>query len=216
MSTARVRSSRKPRLGTASNGMLMTPEEFDAAADFDELHSYELIHGVLIVSPPPGEAERGPNEDLGRILMNYREGHPQGRNLDGTLPEQTVCSGENRRRADRVIWIGLDRIPDPQTDVPAIVVEFVSNRQRDRVRDYAEKRREYLASGVQEYWIIDRFKRILTVVRKPPAQPAELVVKENEVYRTPLLPGFELPLARLLKVADDWSRPGQARKRNAP
>jgi hypothetical protein len=28
---------------------------------------------------------------------------------------------------------------------------------------------------------------------------------EPETYRTPRLPGFELPLARLLEVADAWA-----------
>jgi len=123
-----------------------------------------------------------------------------------------VHFADSRRRADRVIWAGLGRIPDPKTDVPAIVVEFVSNRHRDRVRDYEEKRRQYLAIGVQEYWIIDRFQRIMTVCRGRPGEPAEQIIKENEIYRTPLLTGFELPLARLLKVADDWAGPVRARK----
>jgi Uma2 family endonuclease len=184
----------------------MTPEEFDSRHEFDNIFSYELIHGVLIVSPPPGESERGPNDDLGRLLMNFKEGHPEGRHLDATLPEQTLWAGENRRRADRVMWIGLGRFPDPRRDIPAIVVEFVSRRQRDRARDYEEKRRDYLSLGVQEYWIIDRFQRIMTVVRKSPSEPAELIVQEKDVYSSPLLPGFELPLARLLKVADDWAR----------
>jgi hypothetical protein len=34
--------------------------------------------------------------------------------------------------------------------------------------------------------------------------PAKQVIAENEVYRTDLLPGFELPLAQILGVADDW------------
>jgi len=92
------------------------------------------------------------------------------------------------------------------------VVEFVSNRQRDRVRDYEEKRRQYLAIGVQEYWIIDRFQRIMTVCRGRSGEPAEQIIKENEVYRTTLLTGFELPLARFLKVADDWAGLVRARK----
>ena len=29
-------------------------------------------------------------------------------------------------------------------------------------------------------------------------------MKENEVYKTPLLPGFELPLAKLLAVSDKY------------
>ncbi len=212
MSTARVRRSKKARLGRRSNGMLMTPEEFDTATDFDELYSYELIHGVLIVSPLPAESERDPNEELGHILRTYKSDHQAGSALDKTLSEQYVRLPDSRRRADRVIWAGLGRVPDSKTDVPAIVIEFVSKRHRDRVRDYEEKRREYLAIGIQEYWIIDRFQRIMTVFRGRPGEPAEQIIKENEVYRTALLTGFELPLARLLKVADDWAPPAKARK----
>src|SRR5271165_1316157 len=149
MSTARVRRPKTARLGRQSNGMLMTPEEFDTATEFDELYSYELIHGVLIVSPPPGESERDPNGELEYLLRAYKSDHPAGSALDKTLAEQYVHLADSRRRADRVIWAGLGRMPDPKTDVPAIVVEFVSNRQRDRVRDYKKKRQQDLSIGVQ-------------------------------------------------------------------
>jgi Uma2 family endonuclease len=66
-----------------------------------------------------------------------------------------------------------------------------------------EKRREYLAAGVAEYWIIDRFRRVLTVYR---ARKPQVVIQENEIYRSQLLPGFELPLAQILTVADQWQR----------
>jgi Uma2 family endonuclease len=59
-------------------------------------------------------------------------------------------------------------------------------------------------AGVAEYWIIDRFRRTLTVVRPGPEGPVDQVVAEAETYTTPLLPGFELPLVRLLAVADRW------------
>jgi len=36
------------------------------------------------------------------------------------------------------------------------------------------------------------------------ASVREQIVREQETCRTPLLPGFELQLARLLGVADDW------------
>ena len=52
----------------------------------------------------------------------------------------------------------------------------------------------------------------MTVCRGRPGEPAEQIIKENEIYRTTLLTGFELPLARLLKVADDWAGPVRARK----
>ena len=206
MSTTRARRSTRARFGLSSNGMLMTPEEFDAADDFDENYSYELIHGVLIVSPPAGESERDPNDELAFLFRSFQLNHPSGSVLDKTLSEQYIHLPDSRRRADRVVWVGLGRIPDIGEDVPTIAIEFVSKRRRDRVRDYEEKRREYPAVGVQEYWIIDRFQRTMTVVRNSDSEPVELIIKENDVYTTPLLPGFELPLSRLLKLADDWAR----------
>jgi hypothetical protein len=46
----------------------------------------------------------------------------------------------------------------------------------------------------------------MTVDFKPPHEPAGRVFAGNEIYRTDLLPGFELPLAQILAVADDWKR----------
>jgi Uma2 family endonuclease len=184
----------------------MTPEEFDAITNYDDRYRYELVRGVLVVTPPPAEAERDPNEELGHLLRSYKEHHPQGAALDKTLPEHAIRPGDDRRRADRVIWAGLGRIPDPVEDIPTIAVEFVSRGRRNWRRDYEEKRREYLALGVAEYWIIDRFRRTLTVYRNPPRAPAEQVIAEGGVYRTELLPGFELPLAGLLSLADDWRK----------
>ena len=209
MSTSKVR--RLPRISAASAGLQMTPEEFDAITDYDDRYRYELVHGVLVVNPIPSEAEADPNEELGHWLRNYRDQHPQGSILNLTLSERYISTGDSRRRADRVIWAGLGRLPDPVEDVPTIAVEFVSQGKRNWLRDYEEKRREYLALGVKEYWVIDRFRRTMTVWRDDPAGPAERVVVEAEVYRTGLLPGFELPLARLMAVADGWRRPKRKR-----
>ena len=206
MATTPARKTRRPKIGRASNGMLMTPEEFDAVTDHDDRYTYELVHGVLIVSPFASIGERDPNEELGHLLRTYKKTHPQGAVLDKTVFEQYVYLPASRRRADRLIWAGLGRVPDPKTDVPTIAVEFVSKSTRDRVRDYEEKRREYLELGVREYWIIDRFERRLTVFRRPPAEPADQVCDEKAVYKTPLLPGFELPLGRLFDLADDWKK----------
>jgi Uma2 family endonuclease len=160
-------------LGPELAGTLMTPDEFHDADEVDEDFRYELIHGVLVVTPPPLEEERGPNEELGVLLHLYRMQHPQGSALDDTLSEQHVSTLDSRR-ADRVIWAG------------AITTE---------------KRAEYLAAGVREYWIIDRFARTLTACR---SDSPDVVIPHDGTYQTRLLPGFDLPLARLLAVADRW------------
>ncbi|WLD14795.1 Uma2 family endonuclease [Planctellipticum variicoloris] len=186
-------------IGPWANGMLMTPEEFDATTEWDPDYRYELVHGVLIVSPPADIGERDPNGELDFLLRTYQYSHPRGSGVDKTVSEETVATSAGRRRMDRAIWCGLGRHPQ-EGDVPAIAVEFVSDSSRDRRRDYESKRHEYLEIGVREYWVIDRFLRRMTVYRGDDVA----VVAEQDVYRTELLPGFELPLGRLLKLADDW------------
>lgn len=189
-------------LGPELAGTLMTPEEFDGTEEWDELYIYELINGVLVVTPPPSEGERGPNDLLGHWLRSYRDGHPQGTSLDYTLTEHLIPTRENRRRADRVIWAGIGRVPDVRRDRPTVVIEFVSAGRRSRQRDYQTKRDEYREAGIAEYWVIDRFRRQMTVFRQCSDAVPELVVGEGEVYTTTLLPGFQLPLGRLFAEAD--------------
>jgi Uma2 family endonuclease len=204
---ARTRPTAPPRIGVESNGMLLTPEEFDAIQEYDENYTYELVHGVLVVNPIPLEGESGPNELLGGLLFGYREYHEHGKSLDRTLQERFVRTANSRRRADRVIWAGLGRRVIPKVDPPTIVIEFVSRSRRDRKRDYEDKRDEYSQAGVKEYWIIDRFQRCMTVFKFGGRRSKPTVVAERETYSTRLLPGFELPLARILEEADYWEKP---------
>jgi Uma2 family endonuclease len=159
---------------------------------------------VLVVTPFATEAERHPNDVLGHLQMKYQEEHPSGSAVDETVFEQYIRTQDSRHRADRVIWAGLGRTPNPLIDVPTIVVEFPAAGRVAWKRDYLEKRIEYLSLGVREYWIIDRFKRAMTVYFDDAGQPGERRVSEGEVYTTELLPGFTLPLARLLAAADKW------------
>jgi Uma2 family endonuclease len=189
--------------GPDSAGLRMTPGEFDRA-EFLEGWRYELINGVLVVSPIPLEQERDPNNELGYLLCLYRDTHPQGAALVATLTEQTVKTRKNRRRVDRVIWAGLGRRPR-RGETPTICVEFVSEGKRDRERDYEDKRDEYMEINVQEYWLIDRFQRTLTVFSRRGRRVQKRVLREGQTYTTDLLPGFELPLDRLLARADFWA-----------
>jgi Uma2 family endonuclease len=187
------------RLGPGLAGTLMTNEEFDEVDEVDDDYRYELIHGVLVVSPIPGPGEAGTNEELGALLHVYRKTHPEGSHLDYTYAEQHVRTSRGRRRADRLIWTGLGRHPKVKTDLPTIAVEFVSADRRDRLRDYVEKREEYLEAGILEYWIFDRFRKILTVHL---AGGETKVVKAEEAYETPLLPGFRVVPKVLFDIAE--------------
>ncbi len=192
-------------VGPESAGILMTPEEFDALTDYDENYRYELIHGVLVVHPIPLAEETGPNELLGNFLYHHKVSHPQAAMLDATLPQQYVRTRGSRRLADRLIWTGLGRTPDRKRDVATIAVEFVSAGRRNRERDYVDKRKEYQEAGLKEYWIIDRFQRTMTVILYRGRKVQVKVIRENQTYQSPLLPGFDVPLAMLLEAADKWA-----------
>ena len=152
----------------------MTPEEFDAVTDYDDRFVYELIHGVLIVSPLPGESERDPNEELGFLLRIYQYQHPQGTALDKTLTEQYIALPDSRRRADRVIWVGLGRVPNPQKRRPV-------NRRRVRVQAEARPRsrlrrkttRVPRRSASRNTGSSTGFERTMTVFKFAPGEPTD-------------------------------------------
>jgi len=190
-------------LGPHSNGMLVSPWEFDVA-EFEPGWRYDLVNGVLIVNPPPSLEERDPNEELGRWLRNYQEDNREGSALDFTLSEQTVHIGPHRRRVDRALWTGLGRLPEKH-ETPTIAVEFVSEGRRNQRRDYEIKRDEYRTAGVREYWIVDRFEHTMTVYRFDRGELTKKVLSRRQTYTSPLLPGFRLPLARLFQLTDRWN-----------
>lgn len=196
------------KIGFDTAGVRMTPEEFDAISegDYDENYRYELIDGVLVVHAIPLPDETDPNELLGHLLLTYQETHPEGKVLDKTLPQQYVRTRNGRRIADRLLWTGLGRRPNLRRDVATVAVELVSAGRRNWQRDYEQKRDEYREVGLKEYWIIDRFRRTLTVYRYTPEGIQDVTVAETEVYKPELLPGFELPLARILAAADSWAQ----------
>lgn len=191
-----------PVIGPESAGILMTPEEFEAIDRFNENYRYELIHGVLVVSPLPSPLETGPNELLGFYLWEYKERHPNGHCLDDTLPQQYVRGRTGRRVADRLIWTGLGRLANVKTDVASIAVEFVSAGKRNRQRDYEDKKKEYQEAGIGEYWVFDRFERQLTVFLFRGKRVKEIVVSVEDEYESPLLPGFKVPVRELIEAAE--------------
>ena len=85
--------------------------------------------------------------------------------------------------------------------VPEIVIEDVSAGSVER--DYHEKRTEYLAVGVKEYWIVDPQKRSMLALVRQGDSWTEQVIAGGGVYACSLLPAFELHLDDVFSVLDD-------------
>ena len=103
---------------------------------------------------------------------------------------------ETERIADIGVYLVRDdpgpKIPDL---IPELVFEIVSPSKEDRHRDYVAKRADYARAGVEEYVIIDRFDRKVTVLTLVGGAYEEKIIAANGTYESPLLPGFAVPLA---------------------
>jgi Uma2 family endonuclease len=77
-----------------------------------------------------------------------------------------------------------------------------SHEPGTRTRDETIKRTLYERAGVQEYWIVDPDIDVVRIDRRAAkrfARPVELSRESGDVLATPLLPGLELPLARIFR-----------------
>ena len=119
--------------------------------------------------------------------------------MDLTLPEETIEGKQNRRRADRAIWAGLGRDPE-EGEAPTIVAEFVSRGKVNQDRDYVAKRAEYREIGVRQYWVIDRFRRTLTVYTFSGESDQVQVIPENQNYESPLASRFRAPAGPIVET----------------
>jgi Uma2 family endonuclease len=63
--------------------------------------------------------------------------------------------------------------------------------------------------SVKEYWLIDRFDRCMIVFTRQGDKTKHRIIREHQIYKTALLPGFELPLAKLLARADQFAAMGE-------
>ena len=84
--------------------------------------------------------------------------------------------------------------------VPELVIEIGSPGTRKR--DHTIKRRLYERTGVSEYWVIDPELDAIHVYRREGdgvGRVGELSAAASDVLTTTLLPGLEIPLARVFR-----------------
>ncbi len=184
------------RIGPADQGRKMTLQEFWDAEE-EPGYLYELARGVLEVSEVPGDLHWQVIHNLHELfslhgrrypLLIHRIGH--GSEVRYIIPEF-----ETDRHPDLAILFRGESRHDVKGRVVSVLgVEVVSPGKRSRDRDYIDKRIDYLAFGLLEYWIVDPDLRQVTVLvrREVDGIPAweERIFSGEDLILSNLLAGF--------------------------
>jgi Uma2 family endonuclease len=156
------------KITPADNGRRLSLADFELA-EVQEGKLYELGRGVIIASDLSKPAHIRQFLAIRRQMTRFEEKHPNliYAILGGAECKLFVVALDSERHPDLAIF----KTPMPAEDdtvwrkwLPEIVIEIVSPGSEKR--DYEEKREEYLALGVKEYWIFDAEREEMLVLKR--------------------------------------------------
>ena len=85
---------------------------------------------------------------------------------------------------------------------PILVVEVVSPGKVNRDRDYKEKREQYEAREIPEYWVVDPEKASITILTLSGDSYQESVFTGDEKISSSIFPEFSLTAEVVLNPAE--------------
>jgi len=191
-------------IGPENSGCLLTLEQF-ASAEETPGYVYELIDGVLIVSPNPSPWHDTWVRIVHHALSMFASQHLALANhvsqqADVVIPGRP---GPTRPQPDVAVFRDFPRPPpaDWAEVCPVVVVEVVSPR-RERKDTTRNRQLYWMAGGIEEYWIITptptpERPTLIALTRKAGVPEwVETEIPFGKTHRCRALPGFSLNLRR--------------------
>jgi len=168
---------------------LISVEEFDRLEE--EEFRYELDEGELITMTRPRVRHTRIEGNLYFALRSYLEKNPIGEVLGADI---LYVLGPATKRAPDVSVVFRSVDPDQEIQgAPEIAAEILSpSNTRHATR---RKLGQFFASGCKLTWIIDPKTRSVEVWESATGPICTLL--ESDSLETPLLPGFNCPIAKL-------------------
>ncbi len=154
----------------------------------------EYTDGFIRVLPMPNMLHQWIVQSLFRLLDDHVKSHGLGEVFLAPLPVELP---RRKYREPDVAFVRPERIQTMkgQPRGADLVVEVVSEGRENRERDYVEKRAEYAAAGIPEYWIVDPQERKLTVLTLDgDAYRESGVFAVGDTAVSVALPGFAVPV----------------------
>ena len=181
-----------------------TQDEFEAwLADLPsgDVNHYELINGRVVMSPPAGWPHGNIEARIVRALSNCTALHHLGE-VVGSSAGYRLPSGDTLE--PDVSFISFARLqagPAPRRGkfleiVPNLVVEILSDSTA--ASDRGEKKAIYERNGVEEYWLVDSDRRVITLFRLSAGQYGPpLTFGPADSLTSVVLPQLTLPVSEV-------------------
>ena len=177
-------------------GRRLTYDDYQALPDDQD---YEIVDGVLHVSPRPRPKHQRVAHELGVMLTVEL----RARGLGVVLPDADliVSAGDDYVSPDLMVFTP-ERFaainPDEQVHiVPDLVVEVLS--PHTRTYDLRTKKALYARLGVPHYWIVDADRRqLVECALQPGGGYDERIVAMSEPFRPAAFPEVILDLTPVL------------------
>ena len=175
-------------------GLRMTADDYLAAQD--DGHRYELINGVVCMSPSPSRPHQKVIGEIYRQLANFLVRRPIGE----AIVKVDVRFAEDLVYRPDVVFVSAEKAAHCGariTVVPDLVVEVISPDSRRY--DHETKKGDYERCGVREYWLVDPEKREFVFYRLEDGRYVR-VSASGDTFASQIIPGFELDLRQVGSV----------------
>jgi Uma2 family endonuclease len=179
--------------GLGLAGLRLRADEYFALGETS--HRYELVDGVVMMSPSPLPRHA---KAVQEILFQLELFARAGGSADFYTETDLQIDGRSVYRPDICVYAAAPTggIPDRLTTPPALVVEVLS--PGSQALDLITKREEYQRLGVLEYWVVDPADARVRAWRLDAQNRSfgELAVRGAD-YECHAVPGFTLDLLAL-------------------
>ncbi|MBI2388672.1 MAG: Uma2 family endonuclease [Deltaproteobacteria bacterium] len=182
------------------------PMSVEQWAALDEDEPGELVDGHLEEEEVPTWAHELVVSWLIRVLGGWFV--PRGGFVLGSESKVAV-SARRGRKPDVVVFFTSRGLPPRQSSLtrspPDVVIEVVTATPRDQRRDRVEKKADYAAFGVAQYWIVDPEARTFEILaRRDDGRFVELLAASEGAHDVPSCDGLRLDLDALWSELERW------------
>ena len=164
---------------------------------------YEIIDGVLHMSPPPSIKHQDVSGELFVLMRSYVRTHRLGKVLDAPcgvrLPNQPIPLEPD------ILFVRQDRRAIMQQNyvegAPDLTVEVLSPSNSEY--DLETKKNQYEQAGVAEYWIVNPWEETVMVYRLHEGGYGEaLLLDKDQTLASSQIAGFSIPVKQLFDLGD--------------